>query len=123
MSVIKQTLVKYSTDTSGSVSFSLEDEQNVAIRYFVRDSSKKTADAGSVSTAKVNVYGTITGFESDRGSIITGGDPDAGRAATDALFIFSEDSHTSSLKHFTRITVAWSDLTASSDISIVISKF
>jgi len=123
MSVTKHSLIKRSKDTSGSVSFSLIDTQNVAVRYFVRDSSGKTADEGSVSTAKVNVYGTITPFESDRGSIITGGDPDAGRAATDALFIFSEDSHTSSLKHFTKITVAWSDLTASSDISIVISKF
>ena len=99
MSIIKKTLVKYSTDTSGSVSLPVDEERNVAIRYFVRDSSGRVSEGGGTATAKVNIYGTLTHFETDRGSIITSGDPIAGTAVTDALFLFSEDTHTSSLQH------------------------
>ena len=123
MSITKKTLVKYSTDTSGSVSLPLDEERNVAIRYFVRDSSGRVSERGGTATAKVSIYGTLTHFETDRGSIITSGDPIAGPAVTDAIFLFSEDTHTSSLQHFHRITIAWTDLTSGADISIMYSKF
>ena len=67
-------------------------------------------DDGGTSTATVNVYGTVTGRESDRGSLLTSGDPDAGRALTDGIFVFSEDTHSSSLEHFDEITVIWLSL-------------
>jgi hypothetical protein len=123
MAVTKEILVRYSTDSSGSTSFSVDTEKNVAIRYFVRNSSGRSPGGGSTDTAKVNIYGTITHFETDRGSVITTGDSIAGTAATDAVFLFTEDTHTSSLQHFHRITISWSDLTSDADISIMYSKF
>ena len=123
MPIIKKILVRNSPDVSGSVSLPLDEEKNVAIRYFVTDSSGRVSEGGSTATAKVSIYGTLTYSETDRGSIITSGDPIAGTAATDAIFLFSEDTHTSSLQHFHRITIAWAELTAGADISITCSKF
>ena len=79
---------------------------------------------GGTSTAIVNVYGTIISkeFSSDRGSLLSSGDPSMGRASTDGMIVFSDDQFTGSLQHFTKITVAWESLSANADITIVCSK-